>query len=81
MQVLRSLLRGGGEESLAHHQPELGHFGGHQGHDEQGEQDGRQRNDRGREQQLGFGKALLLKQGHRVGKVSSVVFLDKSYAY
>lgn len=81
MQVFHSLLRSGGEESLADHQPELGHFGSHQSHDEQGEQDGSQRNYRVVEQQFGFGKTLLLKQGHRVGKVFLVVFLTKWYTY
>lgn len=75
MQVLHPLLSCGGEKLLTDQQPELGHFGSDQRHDEQRGEDGSQRKDGVGEQQLGFGKALLLKQGHRVGKVFLVIFL------
>lgn len=81
MQVFHPRLRSGGEESLTDHQSELGHFGRHQSHDEQGEENGSQRNYRVIEQQLGFRKTLVFKQGHRVGKVFLMVFLEKWYAY
>ena len=81
MQVFHSRLCSVGEESLADHQPELGHFGRRQSHDEQDEQDGSQRNHRIVEQELGFGKTFLLEQGHRVGEVLLMGFLTKRYAY
>lgn len=79
MQVLHSRVASGGEESFADHQSELGNLGCHQSHDEQGEQDGTQREKRVMQQQLRFREALLLKQGHRVGKVLLLGFLIKWY--
>lgn len=81
MQVFHSRLGSRGEESLTDHQSELGHFGGHQSHNEQDEQDDSQRNYGVIEQQLGFRKTPLLKQGHSVGKVFLMVLLSKWYTY
>lgn len=74
MQVPHPGLGHSGKEVLTEQQSDLSHFGRHQGHYQQGEQDGSQRKDGVIEQQLGFGEALLLKQGHGVGEVSLAIF-------
>lgn len=75
VQVLDSLLSSCGVELLTDHQPDLHHFTSHQSHTEQNHQDSSQWEYGFVQQQLRFGKTLLLKQGHREGKVFLIVFL------
>lgn len=81
MQVSHSGLCRNGEELLAHQQPELGHLGRHQNHEDQDGQDEGQRDHRGVEEQLRCRKTLLLKQGHRVGEVFLEGLLVNRYSY